>query len=382
MIRKLMVVVIPMFGALLMLNGATVGREGEFPTLREALLSPAEGQLILELLDPVYTEPGLTVDRDVVFVGRGAGRTVIQGAESPKEAPDRVLQITARGRLVLQDLTIRHGRPGAVPFRGGGIDNEGFLRMENCVLADNEAVYGAGLFTRGRAELIGCEVRGNYTTDVPLELQNTGIGCRGSGAGIKTEKGGDLLLENSSVYDNRAFKRGGGIFVACESRAVVRNSTIAGNGCRRRGGGIYNKGDLFLVHATIAGNKSTQRGSGVCTSGKVSILGTLLAGNSYGDFLSVDGGGIYGAGFVEDNRGNFVGDGSLDGALSGDPLLRPLRSRGGLPPVMALRMGSPARNGTPSDFTPVGDQRGIPRDARPDIGAFEFRLLPRWVGDW
>lgn len=379
--QRILALIILLCGALQTPSGVTVGGEGEFPTLRAALLAPFEGQLILELLDPVYTEPGLTIDRDVIFLGRGAGRTVIQGAESPGEAPDRVIKITIRGKAVFKELTIRHGRPRAVPFRGGGIDNEGFLRMENCVLADNEAVYGGGLFTRGRAELVGCEIRGNHTTDVPLELQNTGIGCRGSGAGIKTEKGGDLFLENCTVYGNRAFKRGGGLFVACESRAVVRNSTIAENQCRRRGGGIYNKGDLILIHATVAGNESIQRGSGVCTMGKVSLLGTLIADNSYGDFVVADGGGIYGAGFVEENRGNFVGDGSLEGALSGDPLLKPLRSRGGLPPVMALRMRSPARNGVSSDFTPSADQRGVVRDDHPDIGAFEFRFLSRRIRD-
>ena len=190
-----------------------------------------------------------------------------------------------------------------------------------------------------------------------------------------------MLLENCTVYENRAFHRGGGVFIACESRARIINSTIAANSCRRRGGGIYNKGDLVLIHATVSGNESTQRGTGLCTMGRVSLLGSLLADNSYGDFLIVEGSGIYGGGFVEENRGNFVGDGSLDGALSGDPLLKPLRSRGGLPPVMALRAGSPARNGVPADFSPAVDQRGIHRDARPDIGACEFRLLPRWLMD-
>ncbi len=354
----------------------TVGEGGDFLTIAEALAAPGQEQLVLELLDRVYTEPGLIISRDVVFLGKGKEGTIIQGADVPGTAPDRVICITAGGRALFKDLTIRHGRPTAVPYRGGGIDNEGFLRMENCLLADNEAVYGAGLFTRGRAEMAGCEIYGNYTTELPLELQNTGIGCRGSGAGIKTEKGGDVLLENCAVYGNRAFRRGGGLFIACESRAVLRNTTVAENRCRRRGGGIYNKGDLFLIHATVAANESLHPAGGICTMGRVSLLGTLIADNFPKDFLIVDGSGIYGEGSVEENRGNFVGDGSLEGALSGDPRLKPLRRTGNGPPTMALGWGSPARNGIPADFTPPGDQRGRARDGKPDIGAYERRLLP------
>ncbi|MBI9105426.1 MAG: right-handed parallel beta-helix repeat-containing protein [Spirochaetales bacterium] len=375
--KKLIIVILmTVFFESILFADYTVGEGGDFGTIAEALSNASiDEKLVLNLIDPVYTESGLIIESDVEINGASVDGTVIQAAALPGIAEDRVFRVTAGGQAVFRDLTIRNGKPTAIPHRGGGIDNEGFVRLERCNLSGNEAVYGGGIFTRGRVELVDSSLSGNYTTELPNELINSGIGCRGSGGAIKTEKGGELIIDGCSIWDNYAFGRGGGVFVACESAAYITNTTIASNDCRRRGGGIYNNGDLFLNHVTIANNSSVKRGSGLCSRGRASMKGTLIAGSSFQDFYIAKGGGIYGEGFLEVNEGNFVADGSLDGAASGDPKLKALKTVGGNPPFMPIGIFSPARDGLMAEDTPEKDQRGRLRGRQPDIGAYEYGLF-------
>jgi len=352
----------------------TVGEDGDYRTISEALNAAGDETVVLQLIDSLYTESGLVITTKVVIQGLGADETIIQAAAQPGVAMDRVFRVTDTGHALFQDLTIRNGRPSDIPYRGGGIDNEGSIRLERCNLSGNEAVYGGAIFTRGRVELSGCSVFKNYTTQLPNELINSGIGCRGSGGALKTEKGGELIIDGCAIWDNYAFRRGGGVFIACESSAYITNTTIASNDCRRRGGGIYNNGDLFLNHVTIVNNSSVKRGSGLCTRGKLSMKASLIAGSSFQDFYIATGGSIYGSGFIDVNEGNFVADGSLEGAEAGDPKLKRLQTEGEVP-FCPLGIFSPARNGEITASTPEADQRGRPRGLQPDIGAYEYGLF-------
>ena len=359
-------------------NDVTVGIQGEYKTISEAVAAgPETTELLIELLDPVHTECGIEISRSVTVYGKGMEQSVIQADTERGTAEDRVFKIRQEGHLELRGLTLRYGRPSGVPLRGGGIDNEGFLRMENCALTENDAVYGAGLFTRGRTELTGCVISDNRTFKAPLEIARSGIGCTGSGGGIKTESGGDLLIENCAFINNYSQVRGGGIFIACESAAEIINCIFFGNSADRRGGGICNKGDLFLLHSTLTNNRSVQRGSGLCNMGKASVQASLLSNNSYGDFANIGTHGIYGEGFMELNIDNFCADGSMAEAQSGNARLKSVRTGSNGLPYIAIGIFSPARNAVGSDRRVLSrDARGVLRDFRPDIGAYEFRPIP------
>jgi hypothetical protein len=58
--------------------------------------------------------------------------------------------------------------------------------------------------------------------------------------------------------------------------------------------------------------------------------------------------------------------------LGVDPLFGPLQDNGGPTFTHALLPGSPAIDAGTPDGAPDTDQRGVPRDALPDIGAYEF----------
>jgi hypothetical protein len=55
-----------------------------------------------------------------------------------------------------------------------------------------------------------------------------------------------------------------------------------------------------------------------------------------------------------------------------DALLGPLADNGGPTETQALLPGSPAIDTADNAVCPATDQRGVPRDATCDVGAYEF----------
>jgi hypothetical protein len=66
----------------------------------------------------VYTEPGITVNKSLTLLGEEAATTIVQAAEAPNMASDRVFTIPGGVTVTLQDLTIRYGRTTG---NGGGL---------------------------------------------------------------------------------------------------------------------------------------------------------------------------------------------------------------------------------------------------------------------
>lgn len=302
----------------------TVGAAGcDVTRLQEAVRLAEPGHDVIVLMDPVHTEAGIVVDRDVSIRGFGAGRTVLQAAAGPQEAEDRVLVVREGVRASVSCLTIRHGNP-RVPLRcGGGVQNFGDLVLEDCAVCDNAAVYGVGIWNRGRLVMRRCSVSGNQGLRRTTAEVKSAEGCTGSGAGIKNEPHAELLCEDCTIWGNFAQRRGGGLFVSCESTARLVNCTIRYNSSRREGGGIHVRGDAELERCTIVRNQSGRQGGGIYNLGRLDLVACLIADNSVADYAAGFGAGIYGQGQVGRNERNWVGDGSLPGALAVDPLLGP-----------------------------------------------------------
>lgn len=358
----------------------TVGAAGcDVTRLQEAVRLAEPGRNVIVLMDPVHTEAGIVVDRDVSIRGFGAGKTVLQAAAGPQEAEDRVLVIQEGVRATVSSLTIRHGNPREPLRCGGGVQNFGDLVLEDCVVCDNAAVYGVGIWNRGRLLMRRCTVSGNQGLRRTTAEVKSAEGCTGSGAGIKNEPHAELSCEDCTIWGNSAQRRGGGLFVSCESTARLVNCTVSGNRSVYEGGGIHVRGDAELVHCTIAFNQSSRQGGGIFNIGRLDLVCCLVAGNRVGDFVSGVGAGIYGEGRLERNEHNLVADGSLEGCLAGDALLEPLAANGGTTATHALQSGSPAVDAVPLGLLIVRlDQRGLPRAAGSgsggqggDIGAFE-----------
>lgn len=322
----------------------TVGARCEFKTISAALAAPDDGRRIICVMDAVHREAGIRVAGIVTIIGFGAGETVIEAAASAEEATDRVLEVVAGGRAYLSGLTLRAGRIEAVPRRGGGVANSGELHMEDCAIVENRATYGVGVWTEGRLTLRRCVIARNKGIKRPPADQYAGVDCGGGGAGLRVEKGGQALVENSLIAFNEAVSAGGGLHVSCEGRARLVDSILFGNVAAGRGGGVdLAGGSLELERCSIAGNRAREKGQALFNRGRLSLSGCLLSAESGGAyFLGEDRGGEFGIGVLLENEANYCQSGPLAGAAGGAPgSLRLAEARPGLWSLVG-EWGSPA----------------------------------------
>ena len=119
----------------------TVCSDGcDFTTIQAAIddESTVDGAAI-EIVDPVHTEAGIVVNKNVTIRGLGADATIVQAHQTPGEAPERVFFIEQGSTVVLEKMTIRHGKPGVQEEDGGGVRNFGTLIVSDCVVTGNVA---------------------------------------------------------------------------------------------------------------------------------------------------------------------------------------------------------------------------------------------------
>jgi predicted outer membrane repeat protein len=222
----------------------------------------------------VETQAEIEIDNDVIL--DGAGNPSIEGRNT-----HRVFSVAAGVTAELRGLTIARG---ATQERGGGIKNEGVLRLTDSTVSDNTARYGGGINNEGVLTLTHSTV-----SDNTAEFGG-GIG------GIGTH--GILTLINSTVANNTANPddgQGGGIHSG--GTATLTDSTVSGN-TALHGGGILTGGTMTLTNSTISGNTAGWGGGGGITNGGVPGILVLVNSTVSGNTSGYAGGGI--------NNGNTV----------------------------------------------------------------------------
>ncbi len=355
----------------------TVCSDGcDFTTIQAAIDAAQAGDVI-GVADAVHTEASITVNKDLTIQGVGAENTIVQAADTPEDAPDRVFLIEQGATVTIAGMTIRHGYPPVCPQSGGGIANHGTLTLQHSAVIDNRASAGGGIMNDGTLVVINSTISDN-TAD---GSGNHGRG-RGSGGGIKSTMG-ELIILNSTISGNSSTWHGGGMHIACNCTATISNSTISGNQAAHNGGGVNVRGATEIVNCTISGNNASGGGGGVYANGALDFANNIIAGNVAGnaDYGSTNDCAPGDDGQIGTNSHNLIEDGSCDAAYSGDPMLDTLADNGGPTRTHALLPGSPAVDALPADACALTtDQRGMPRpvmhtsgDTPCDIGAFELQ---------
>lgn len=354
----------------------------DFTTIQAAIESQsvASGALI-EVTDPLHTESGIVISKDVTIRGLGAAATIVQAYETLEGSPERVFYIPEGVTVRIEAMTIRHGRPANEKEHGGGIDNYGNLTLRNCIISNNSARGGGGVSSRiGSLTVISCTISDNIARgDGPR-----GEEC-GGGGGLKCSSG-NLLVMNSTFSGNQAGIKaeglGGGIRTGCSCTSEIANSTISGNHAARHGGGIAAGGNAWIANCTITNNEVKSGGGALWIRDQVRLENTIIAGNSSGGDCVFGGqGGLQGTGSLVVSQNNWIEDGSCHAGFSGALALEPLADNGGMTLTHALLAGSPAVDAVPaSSCVFPTDQRGMLRPVgyssqfpACDIGAFELQ---------
>lgn len=293
------------------------------------------------------------------------------------------------------------GEGGAKPViePGGGVPGPTYtLGLSNVTIAQNYSGDGGGFYnaatTTGNLVSISSNHAyangGGIYNDAGLTLTNSTISGNGAegGGGMFDTGSGARTVTGSTFSDNGGV--GGGAYSGRSGVTMsMTNSTASGNFARDMGAGLLTNGALNLTHVTVTNNTTTtdagNAGSGVMTfpSGGLSVTmrGVLLNNNLKGTtvppVISADCGATGGAISITSMGYNLSQDatcglGDTTDRQSTNALLVALADNGGPTQTHALPANSPAVNNGGSLGSVTTDQRGVARDATPDIGAYEY----------
>ena len=299
----------------------------------------------------------------------------------------------------------------------------GALTVEDSVFLKNSSAAGIGggaVFTDG-ANPVGPGSKDSGTsvsgTIAIRRSRFEGNTTQGEGGALLLYAYGPdkLILEDSTIVGNSAttngqYARGGGI--RSTSNLTMQNVTVANNTATKQGGGLWIDGSLpvNIINSTFSGNKVTDdaggamflnttaatpvnitnttiannvagRASGAMWLGSstqaVTLKNSIVANNTAGDryqqqigYAPRDGGGN-----IEFPPPAYGNRRVAASSQTIDPKLGTLQTLNGVL-LHSLLTGSPAIN-TGVSGAPTIDQRGLLRDSRPDVGAFEFGSLTR-----
>ncbi|KAK3285879.1 hypothetical protein CYMTET_6530 [Cymbomonas tetramitiformis] len=187
-------------------------------------------------------------------------RCVLDGEER-----HRIFVVDAGVVFVLKDLILRNGKPTNMHTTGGLYEEAdggalivyGDVRLEGCLLQNNMASDGGGLFCyKGSITLNHTQVLGNMAL--------TGGGLSGTECDIK-------LLE-SEISQNYVASTGGGLHLELGSAFTSTNSSVCHNYAGDVGAGLYLSESTALVHGSIICNNTSEEDGGGASLDDSSVL--------------------------------------------------------------------------------------------------------------
>ncbi len=335
----------------------------------------AVGGLVVTTTSDSPTATGNTL-RDAIAYGNAlTGPQTVTFASALTASGPATITLTGGELDITGSLTITG--PGANELTIDGDQNARIFVVDDQVDAlQNDAITGLTLTNSGGA--IDNSENLTLSSDV---LSNI------SGSAAVNELNATLTSSDDSFIRNRTGGSGGG--VSNSGTFFSSNDTFEGNSSVD-GGAITNLNDATLTNDTITQNTVTDTGDssgyagGVFTAGgTLTLADTIIAGNT----AAQDDPDVFGA-FTSQGH-NLIGDGtSGTGFVASDqvgtsatpisPMLGTLGNYGGTTPTVPLLAGSPAiGKGVAADYsgttTPITtDQRGVPRPATPDVGAYQY----------
>jgi hypothetical protein len=258
-----------------------------------------------------------------------------------------------RATAVISGTVIRNNSaPG-----GGGIWVEkwvgypGNLSLINSSLLSNTASTegGGGLSVVGAiATLDNVDVRGNSAPN-------------GQSGGIEVRGGSTVNVVDSTIADNSTRDHGGAATIEPGATLNLTNTLIAGNSTTSGNANVFGvDSDVTIMNSSISDNNPQGAQAVILWSGHLTITNSILWNNAQSlladppcpTCITVS---------YSDIEGGWTGTGNINS----DPLF----VGGG---DYHLQVGSPCIDKGTAVGAPTHDIEGTPRDAAPDMGAYEW----------
>ncbi|PDV99183.1 reprolysin-like metallopeptidase [Candidatus Chloroploca asiatica] len=383
--------------------------------LREAvsLTNDLPGANVLELNAGVYqlslNGAGPLVLSDTLTIeGAGPDQTIIDGG-----GLDQIIRVTRETSVTLRNLTLRNGTTtvdggglsnqfGNVTLidvivennhadgRGGGVHNDGQMRIERSIIRNNHAkTDGGGIGSRLSFRFFDYDPLGSLEIVDSVIRDNTADN-RGGGvyfSSFSADPAAHLRIERSALVHNRSLSGGGGLSFLTNnstSQSVIENVTFSGNSADF-GGAIETfastPNEVRFAFNTLTNNRARFVGGFYWGGSAVTATGNIIAANGDRD-CGFPSDAATRPGSLTSGGSNLVGDGTcLFDATSDqsgtrqaplDPRLAPLSDYGSTTLTHPPYDDSPALDAAGATC-PDTDQRGIARPVGPacDIGAVE-----------
>jgi predicted outer membrane repeat protein len=195
------------------------------------------------------------------------------------------------GDLSLEGTTLSGN--SAPDDAGGGLFNDGTLKVSASKFTGNTAYWGGGILNRGSLEISASTFKENKATCDGGALQNEGVAIIASGSvvsgnsaetcsggGLWNTDVGTLTVADSTISGNFAGDSGGGI--ASAGILTVEGSAVSSNTAGNEGGGLQNRdtGTALIQNASVLSSNSSSNGGGVFNRGSLNVADSALLGNT------------------------------------------------------------------------------------------------------
>ncbi len=173
-------------------------------------------------------------------------------------------------------------REGAANGRGGALWTDSNVQMENVIVRDNRAVFGAGIAVEPADPATMIDIRNSRITGNDRPALTA---AQSQGGGL-WQNGGNLVVSLSTI-DANFTGRGGGLALI-DTVALIENSTVSGNTVDFEGGGFWlDDSNITVDFSTIAfneaapGNNNAGEGGGfyVRANAAATVSNSILLGN-------------------------------------------------------------------------------------------------------
>jgi hypothetical protein len=274
------------------------------------------------------------------------------------------------------------GNPGS-GGNAGAIGVDGAQRTVTIcrtrILENHSNAYGTGFFSVGYDALSPTTFyRVTFARNVQTSASQFAAGAYVQGVPF-TIRQSSFLFNEANGY--------AGLFLGPGATGTIENSTFYGNLARQALGGALSVGTtaaVTIVNSTIAANRAPGAaaflgGVVVGATNALTLRNVILAQNTGGNVwnpwnISRP---VAGSHVAEHVRYRPVSGQEEPAAVAtglqwGDPLAAAPAWNGGGTPTAAIEPGSLAQDAGTASGAPAVDQRGVPRDGAPDLGAFEI----------